>query len=83
MPKATKTKESPDTKLVLKYIDYWATEIVNLLLLFIAIFALFSLNPELPSVGDTRLFAQALILVGFVFLSINWYKRKQFEKELM
>ena len=76
-------KGSQDVRIVMKYIDYWANEITQLLVLFIAIFALFSLDSAGTSIGETRNFTYALMLAGFAFLAVNWYKRKQFEKEIL
>ena len=80
MPKSSKNTE---TKLLIKYLNFWGTEISYLALVFLALFSLLIIGALGYQLDETtRYLIYTIIAMGFILVLTSQYKRQSLENEL-
>ncbi|MBN1160182.1 MAG: hypothetical protein JXA43_03050 [Candidatus Diapherotrites archaeon] len=79
----SESSEKKQTKLLIKYLNFWGTEISYLALIFLALFSLLIIGAMGYQLDETsRYLIYTIIAMGFILVLTAQYKRKSLEREL-
>ena len=79
----SKSSRKKETKLLIKYLNFWGTEISYLALVFLALFSLLIISVMGYQLDETtRYLIYTVIAMGFILVLTAQYKRRGLEREL-
>ena len=81
--KVSRSSKNKETKLIIRYMNFWGTEISYLALIFLALFSLLIIGAMGYQLDETtRYLIYTIIAMGFILVLTAQYKRKGLEREL-